>query len=243
MKNKIKMLIELQQLEDSILTLNNLSEQLPIQIKAIDDELSENKQEVENIENGIADTKKIYKDLDLKIKDNTARIKKNDIDLMSVKTNKEYHAILKSIEDLKLANSDIEDKMINYLDNIEEQNKKLKTSKEKLDDAVDKVENKKAELQKELKQKQQELNKTIEKKDAKLTQIPADILKIYNNVKKIKNNKAIVEAAEGRCKGCNLNIPIQEYIKIQKAESITFCPNCQRIIYYNNEETPVINNN
>ena len=162
---------------------------------------------------------------------------------MSVKTNKEYHAILKAIEDLKVANSDIEDKMINYLDDMEDQNKKLKSGKAKLAKAVEKVENKKAEIEKELKQKQDKLNKTIQKKNAKLTQIPADILNIYNNVKKIKGNKVIVEATEGICKGCNLNIPIQEYIKIQKAKSIKFCPNCQRIIYYNNEEQPIINDN
>ncbi len=239
----MKILIKLQELENTILDLNASVEQLPIQIKAIDDELSENKQEVENIESSITNTKKIYKDLDAKIKDNNALIKKNDIGLMSVKTNKEYHAILKAIEDLKVANSDIEDKMINYLDDMEDQNKKLKSGKAKLAQAVEKVENKKAEIEKELKQKQDKLNKTIQKKNAKLTQIPADILNIYNKVKKIKGNKVIVEATEGICKGCNLNIPIQEYIKIQKAKSIKFCPNCQRIIYYNNEEQPIINDN
>ena len=170
--------------------------------------------------------------MDSKIKDNTERIKKNDIDLMSVKTNKEYQAILKAIDDLKLANSDTEDKMIAYLDQMENENKKLKASKEKLAESVKKVENKKSALEKEFEQKKEELNKKIEKKNAKLAEIPSALLDIYYYVKNIKKNKAIVKAAEGICVGCNLNIPIQEYIKIQKSESIEFCPNCHRIIYY-----------
>ena len=236
MKNEIKMLIALQSFEDIIFNLTDSLEKIPIQIKALEEELSENKKEVENIENGIAQTKKIYNELDAKIKDNTERINKNDINLMSVKTNKEYHAILKAIENLKLANSDTEDKMIAYLDQMEDENKKLKASKEKLVEAVKKVENKKLVLEKEMEQKKKELNKTVEKKNAKLAKIPSDILNIYNNVKKIKKNRAIVQALEGICKGCNLNIPIQEYIKIQKSESIKFCPNCHRIIYYNTSE-------
>ena len=57
----MKTLIKLQELENTILDLNASVEQLPIQIKAIDDELSENKQEVENIESSITNTKKYIK--------------------------------------------------------------------------------------------------------------------------------------------------------------------------------------
>ena len=189
MKNEMKMLIDLQSFEDTIFNLTNTLKKIPIQIKAIEEELSKNKKEVENIETGIAQTEKIYNELDSKIKDNTERIKKNDIDLMSVKTNKEYQAILKAIDDLKLANSDTEDKMIAYLDQMENENKKLKASKEKLAESVKKVENKKSALEKEFEQKKEELNKKIEKKNAKLAEIPSALLDIYNNVKKIKKIK------------------------------------------------------
>jgi len=123
-----------------------------------------------------------------------------------------------------------------YLDQIEQENDKLKLSKEKLAQAVKKVEDKKTVLEKELTQKKEELNKTVEKKDTKISKIPHSILEIYNSVKKIKGNKVIAPAVEGVCKGCNLSIPIQEYIKIQKSESIGFCPYCHRIIYY---EAPI----
>ncbi|MBW1615857.1 MAG: hypothetical protein JRJ49_04840 [Deltaproteobacteria bacterium] len=236
MKQEIKMLIELQSFEDIISNLTDSLEKIPIEINKLQEELSESKKEVENIENSIAQTKKAYNEFDAKIKDNTERVKKNDNNLMSVQTNKEYNAILKAISDLKLANSDMEDQMIAYLDQMEQENQKLKASKEKLAEAVKKIKNKQSLLEKELARKKEELNKTVEKKEIKINALPQSILKIYNNVKKIKGNKVITAAVKGICKGCNLNIPVQEYIKIQKAESIAFCPNCQRIIYYEDSE-------
>ncbi len=236
MKKEIKMLIDLQSFEDIISNLTDSLEKIPLQIKKLEEELSENKKEVENIKNGIAQTTKAYNEFDAKIKDNTERVKKNDNDLMSVKTNKEYNAILKAIENLKLANSDMEDKMIAYLDEMEAENKKLKASKEKLAEAIKKVESKKTILEKDLKQKKEKLHKTVEKKEMKTNALSHSILAIYNNIKKIKGNKVITSAVDGVCNGCNLNLPIQEYIKIQKSELIGFCPNCQRIIYYEASE-------
>ena len=87
MKNEMKILIDLQSIDNTIFNLTNTLKKIPIQIKAIEEELSKNKKEVENIETGIAQTEKIYNELDSKIKDNTERIKKNDIDHMTVKTN------------------------------------------------------------------------------------------------------------------------------------------------------------
>ena len=43
---------------------------------------------------------------------------------------------------------------------------------------------------------------------------------------------AVALAKVGTCQGCRMRLPPQLYNEIQKHLQIHFCPNCQRILYY-----------
>jgi len=56
---------------------------------------------------------------------NQSSVDKTTVKLRSVKTNKEYQALLKEIEDQKAKNSKIEDQMLECLDRLDEVEKIL----------------------------------------------------------------------------------------------------------------------
>jgi hypothetical protein len=58
-----------------------------------------------------------------------------------------------------------------------------------------------------------------------------DVLKRYSTIR-LRRGIALATAANGACKGCNMNIPPQLYITIQRGTSIESCPYCHRIIYW-----------
>ena len=46
---------------------------------------------------------------------------------------------------------------------------------------------------------------------------------------------AIVDVKMQVCQGCNMNIPPQMYNELQRGISLKYCPSCERIIYWQDE--------
>jgi predicted nucleic acid-binding Zn-ribbon protein len=62
--------------------------------------------------------------------------------------------------------------------------------------------------------------------------IPADLLKKYDVIKEKRTGQAVVSVWKEICAGCHMNIPPQMYNELQRYEKVVTCPNCNRIIYW-----------
>jgi predicted nucleic acid-binding Zn-ribbon protein len=63
------------------------------------------------------------------------------------------------------------------------------------------------------------------------TQVKPEVLKRYGSIR-MRRGLAVVSVRNGTCQGCNMNIPPQLYIVIQRGQTIETCPSCHRIIYW-----------
>jgi predicted nucleic acid-binding Zn-ribbon protein len=68
-------------------------------------------------------------------------------------------------------------------------------------------------------------------RDKLAAQVKPDVLKRYGNIR-MRRGLAVVSVRNGTCQGCNMNIPPQLYIVIQRGQTIETCPSCHRIIYW-----------
>ena len=75
-----------------------------------------------------------------------------------------------------------------------------------------------------------ELDKLKKATDSAAKKVDADLLTRY---KRIKQNKAMPVAmlSDGRCMGCNMDLPSSALAKIKKTGAIVECENCGRILY------------
>jgi predicted nucleic acid-binding Zn-ribbon protein len=55
-------------------------------------------------------------------------------------------------------------------------------------------------------------------------------------LKEKRNGIAIVLVKNEGCQGCYVNIPPQMYNEVQKNNEIILCPNCHRILYWENKD-------
>ena len=177
-----------------------------------------------------------YRDYEADVRMNLDAIKKSEAKLSSVKTNKEYQAFLKEIDDIKVKNSKLEDEMIEFLDRIEEAENTLNAKKAEYSDLQTRLNNEKETIQKET----EEGKRQLEILDAQLKTVAAGIdaglLATYNKVKALQSNEiGIVAVTDAVCQGCNMNIPPQMYNELQRGDSLKRCPICDRIIYWQNE--------
>jgi predicted nucleic acid-binding Zn-ribbon protein len=235
-KEQIVALVNLQQIEIETSSVKMKICNVDQRLEKLDDRLHDFKQVIEKQESVINELNQKYRDYETDVRMNLDAIKKSEAKLSSVKTNKEYQAFLKEIDDIKEKNSKLEDDMIDFLDRIEAAENTLNTKMAEYSELQTRLINEKETIQKET----EEGKRQLEDLDAQLKTVAAGIdaalLATYNKVKALQNNAiGIVAVTDAVCQGCNMNIPPQMYNELQRGDSLKKCPICDRIIYWKNE--------
>ena len=69
-------------------------------------------------------------------------------------------------------------------------------------------------------------------RDGIASQIEMGLLKQYEQVRKSKRGTALALVVDSqRCGGCNVKLPINTIQKVKKAQDVTRCPSCGRILW------------
>ena len=173
---------------------------------------------------------------ELELETEKAQVKKSETKLYEVKTNKEYQAILKEIELAKTNNEKTEEEVLVLLDRVEELKKDLDTSSKSLQKREKEVEEETKTLQKEISAIDAIVSDLKTERERLLTGVDDGLKARYNTLIERRGGVAVVEAKNGTCMGCFMNIPPQLFIEVMKNSRIITCPSCNRIFFYAEEE-------
>lgn len=232
-QDQISSLVKLQQIEIETRSIKMNLDSVDQRLEALDDRLRNFKQVIEQQESVINQLNQEYRGYESDVRVNLDRIKKSEAKLSSVKTNKEYQASLKEIDELKEKNSKFEDEMIEFLDRIEEAENGLKTKMTEYSELQTQTNNEKEIIQKETEEGRLKLEKLEAQWEAISAVIDAGLFATYNQVKLHQSNAiGIVAVIDAVCQGCYMNIPPQMYNELQRGDSLKKCPICERIIYW-----------
>jgi predicted nucleic acid-binding Zn-ribbon protein len=235
-KEQIVSLVYLQRIEietcDIKAKINNVDQRL----EKLDERLSDFKQVIAEQESAIEGLNQQYRSYETDVRMNLDAIKKSEARLSSVKTNKEYQAFLKEIDDLKEKNSKLEDDMIEFLDRIEAAEKILNEKMTEYSELQTRLNIEKETIQKETEEGRRQLENLDTQLKTVAAGIDANLLATYNHVKSLQSNAIGIVAVIGAvCQGCHMNIPPQMYNELQRGDSLKRCPICDRIIYWKDE--------
>jgi len=232
MKEKLKNLIELQRVESETATIKSKLNSVAHTLEGLDASVFDSVKELQEIQIRLDELQKQYRRHESDILMNQSRVKKSREKLGYVKNNKEYQSILKEIEDMQLKNSLVEDEMLSFLEQIETIEQSIDTKKSEIEKIKDQVDIEKKTIQQDMIQNQQRLARLESDADKISRQVEPELLRKYKLVKDQTRGIAIAAVNNAVCQGCNLNIPSQMYDKLQRSETLTMCPHCQRIIYW-----------
>ena len=182
------------------------------------------------------DQKKKYRGQESEVQQIAARIKSSQAKLHAVKTNREYQALLKEIEDLQAKNSSLEDDMLEFLEHMDQTQSEITAERTRFRQQEETVGREKAMILEEAEKKRSRLARLKEERARTIERLNPSILKRFQQVMAAHSDGRTVACVENAvCSGCNLNIPPQMYIELQKCETIRLCPTCERIIYRREE--------
>jgi len=232
MKEQIEILAKLQEVEIETGKIKTFLGDAPERLNNLDTRLTEFEQMLEAEESNINEMKKTYRSYESDAQMSLSRIKKSQERLSSVKTNKEYQSILKEIEDLKEKNSQIEDKMLEYLDRIDEAESAVEAKRDDYLELSDQINHEKADIKQETGERKKRLAQLDTEWNKISEVVEPDLLQKFNIIKETISRVALVPVQDAICQGCHMNIPPQMYNELQRFDSLKFCPNCQRMIYW-----------
>ena len=155
-----------------------------------------------------------------------------------IKNNKEYQAHLKEIEKAEKDLKSAEDNLLDAIESIEKSSKLIAGEQDRVNEERSKLDAAKKELEKKIAVDKQELKKLKEERKKFIGKLDPEIYNQYIGIMKGKRGLAVVEAKNEICTGCNLHIPPQMFVELKQNNEITHCPQCRRILYYSNSETP-----
>lgn len=229
---QINTLVELQNIDLETTRIRSFLENIPPIITQLEAQLNEFEQAIIEKESIIFALKKEYRSMESDVQMNRDRIRKNNERLVSVKTNKEYHAILKENEELSRKNSGFEDEMLKKLDFLEEEEKAIVESRTELEEMKHQALEKRASLNQEEEKEREKLDSLLLSREEISSKVDPKIMKRFNLSKGQTNGNGVAAVISSVCQGCNMNIPPQMYNELQRCNSLELCPWCHRIIYW-----------
>jgi hypothetical protein len=179
---------------------------------------------------------KRQRELEGMLEDGITRLKDRQAKQMNIQNDREYHSILKEIEDTKQQNKQREDELVLLVEQTESIKAKINelenlcaSEENALQEEIGKV----ASVAKDLESKKEKIQKTRDKQAKK---VDSKFLKRYEMLRERRNGLALAAVTKGVCRGCNMNIPPQLFNNLLKDEEILSCPTCNRMMYHAPEQ-------
>lgn len=232
----IRLLIRLQACDSKIHTFRIKLERIPMQVENLDKNIEEIHSNI-TLEKSLLEQKKqersaLDREIDLTIKN----INKSNEKLSFIKSNKEYQAVLKEIEDMEKAKFSLEDKAIGLMEQCEEAEKRVDSAVKAGTAEEKKLVTEKIALEGLVKKCEQEIIKITEHLDALKSSADKSILIKYERLLQRRNNVAVAPVVHGVCQACQLAIPPQSFNELMRSDEIMSCPHCGRLLYWGEHE-------
>ncbi len=166
----------------------------------------------------------------LQLREGEQKIRRYQTQLNEAKTNPEYQALLEQIKALQMANSVLEDEILEAMEKVDQF--KLYLDQAQVDLAIAKTELEKT-IQ-EIQSQEPILQAEIQRVEAELADherfLSNDIREIYNRLLRQRGEEALAPVEEEFCGGCHQHVPINMISQI-KMNQVVFCKSCGRLLY------------
>ena len=158
--------------------------------------------------------------------------KNNETRQMNIKSDQEYAALAKEAGFLAGRINELEDETLELLDRIEKREVEISDLVLVVSEETTAYGRFAAETEKAQQTSRDLLADLTARREEIVAALPEVKLKQYDEIAKARGGRAVTAAAAGLCLACRLGFPPQIFNELQRNEKILTCPNCGRIIFW-----------
>lgn len=231
MNPELRNLVALQDLELKIVVLQKQVLDIPNQSQSMNAELQRIK---DAHQEKIAHAKELTnrrRILEGQVELNRSKLSRLKDQLMAVKTNKEYTAMLHEIQLSEALIRGEEDKILELMEEMEGREQDLNEAEKQMLKRC-------AEIQEDIRianesapQLEIDLGKMKEEKALIESRVAPELLARYRRIADARKGVALAEAKDELCSACHVRIRPQMYADLLRTENIQSCDSCSRILF------------
>jgi uncharacterized protein len=225
-------LVQLQELDVGLKQLREKLRRMPIELALLDQELTGSRQTVESVlrhqEEGLKERRKLENEVEaLRLK-----LSKYRDQLMAVKTNKEYQAVLSEIANCEKEISAREDRILDQMMLADEWDAKQRLAKNELAEKERDIQGRRSLLEAFLTQAQAEMAGLEQRREELRHGIVPELIQRYERIAIVRQGVAVAQALDGSCQACHVRLRPQYFHEVKANQQILTCESCNRILYY-----------
>ena len=182
--------------------------------------------------------------LELELKSTDETLARYRAALNAAKSNKEYAAILTTLNTTKADSSKVESQTLDLMKNIDADRQQCK----EIEQQIEQEKNELGEIRKEseelAKKYEDEITQIEQEWGSAASEVPGETLKIFQRVAETYDGEAIVEievhddrSGIYTCGGCFMSLTTETANTLLSRDEIIRCPNCTRILYLKEAES------
>ncbi len=233
---QVKILLDLQEAMSRSRAVEIEKRKVPLEVADLKALFEENEAKFLAAQQEFEQLKKERREKEREIEEERDKVERAKAKLMTIKTNKEYYAMLKEIEQTKRSNSMREDELLAILSRYEEAEKRLDGQKEEVEEIGGRYRSRMVEIEARMASFDKDISALQAKKADVAKRLESSLVRRFELIFDRRDGVAIVPARHQSCTGCHMNISPQLYNLLQRGDNIYTCPNCNRILYYDNSE-------
>ena len=228
----IDQIILLQDVDNKLFEINKLLGDLPSKVQELSEEEDSVKMSLENKESNLKDTSVLISSNETLVQTTSDKINSLKDKLIdgSISTNKEYDAMMETIDFEKNLLDTKESELIDLMTKKEDLTKEITEYKASLDGIINELKSKKEDLNNKMEEVSEENNALSVERENIAKDIDSDTKEKYSQIYIARKGLVVAEILDNNCEGCGAYIPPQ-IINEALAKQIVFCGNCSRFLY------------
>jgi len=237
MKEDLELLLKLQVIDYDRGELERSKEYIPDMMENLRREVEENEALFYNTEKELSEATIAQKNLELEIAGKQEELKKLQGQMMAIKTNKEYDALVSQIDNVKATINEKETQLLEIIGKIEEleggiddYRKKAEESKKRNEEQLNILQEKMDSVGTKIKIKDDERTNII-------VRVPKRTMSIYERVRKSRGGSVIVTVKKRACGACFKALPPHRIQELKRADQLITCDNCGRLLIWQNGDS------
>lgn len=231
MKDGLEFLYKLQLIDDQIANIQNNIEEIPKDIKNLENERDGKANIIEETKNKLQQNSKSREKLEKEILLIKEKIKKYREQMSKATTNKEYQGFTAEIKYEEDNIAAIEEKIIEKMLESDEIMSEIRQSEEEFKKISQEYNKKIKDLNQNLSYNKSKLADVQSSKESLRNKITEKLIRAYDNLFKKKNGKVVSFVETDFCGVCNVKIRPQVINELISTNDLLICENCGRILY------------
>ncbi len=231
MNAELEKLVRLHHAETQLKRIESDLAEVPRIRKEIEERLERDRARLDAAKAALAGSQRTRKEHEGAVADLKSKLSKYKGQLMEVKTNKEYTAVLHEIEGVERDIRARDDLTFAEMEKEEVLAQDIKREEAAFKAVAADAAKEKADLEARATRLAAEASRMQAERDTAAAAISEAALDLYGRVAKLRGT-GLAEARDGVCEACHVKLRIQVWVEVRKNEQLLQCESCSRILYY-----------